>query len=194
MMIKKCSICGRLVHESSKCPYCGHENCFIPVENQVRVHKNVKTEYDKLKELIKKEKYTDAIEVSHYVLEWTPTTSEVFWIRLLARNGCKNDAQLIQKGFEYEESADFFNAFKYGSDAEKTVYQEVRKTVEEIRSALADAVRQHEYEEKKATQIVKLREEMTDEIEQKRSNLFNLWSQLEKKNRKCILLNRIASC
>ncbi len=62
------------------------------------IHENVRDEYENLERLVKNGKYTEAITLSKLVLEWMPNCSDVFWLRLLAKNGCDSDEALIRKG------------------------------------------------------------------------------------------------
>lgn len=92
-------------------------------------HKH-RMEYSQLATLLDSGDFAKLIEKSRVVLRWMPTCSEVFWIRLLAKNGCKNDIELIQKGINCDNSADFYNAYRYGTPAEKATYDNVKNLIE----------------------------------------------------------------
>ena len=117
MMIVKCPKCKKLIHKTDSCPYCGNSATFENVNEKTVVHENVVAEYSELPLLLASGKFTQVIEQSRIILRWMPTCSSVFWIRLLAKNECKTDAELIEKGLNCDDAADFYNAVRYGSEA-----------------------------------------------------------------------------
>ena len=180
MMIVKCPKCKKLIHKTDSCPYCGNSATFENVNEKTVVHENVVAEYSELPLLLASGKFTQVIEQSRIILRWMPTCSSVFWIRLLAKNVCKTDAELIEKGLNCDDAADFYNAVRYGSEAEKATYESVKALIESIRTALENVVVKHEHEEKAATPIVKCQGEFASELQARQKELFDLWSQLEK--------------
>ena len=180
MMIVTCPKCGKKIHKFDKCLYCGNTMKEKTVNEITNVYENVSMEYSQLATLLDSGDFAKLIEKSRVVLRWMPTCSEVFWIRLLAKNGCKNDIELIQKGINCDNSADFYNAYRYGTPAEKATYDNVKNLIENIRVAFESAIINHEYEEKAATTIVKCKNEVPLELQTKRKELFELWTQLEK--------------
>lgn len=180
MKIVICSKCGKMIHKSTKCLYCGNDSEFQDISVPTEIHENVITEYEQLFNFLNAGKFSSMLELSRYVLEWMPTCSEVFWMRMLAKNKCKNDAELVQKGIEYDESADFYNAMQYASSDEKTVYQQIKQLIDLIKNGLEKAVIRHEYEEKALTPILKYQKEIFDEINERRKKLFILCSDLGK--------------
>lgn len=180
MMTVICHKCGKKIHRADKCPYCSNSIDFEIVNEEINIHENVAMEYLQLDTLLNAGEFAQLIEKSRVVLQWMPTCSAVFWFRLLAKNGCKTDAELIQKGINCDSSADFYNAYRYGTSAEKATYESVKELIENIRVAFKSAVTIHEYEEKAATPIVRCKSEFISELEEKRKELFALWTQLEK--------------
>lgn len=180
MMIVTCHKCGKKIHRADKCPYCGNSIEFEIVNERINVHENVSMEYSKLDTLLDSGEFVQLIEKSQKVLQWMPTCSAVFWMRLLAKNSCKTDAELIQKGINCDNSADFYNAYRYGTSVEKATYDSVKDLIENVRITFESAIIIHEYEEKAATPIVRYQSQFPLELKAKRKELFDLWTQLEK--------------
>lgn len=180
MKIMICPKCGKKIHIADRCLFCGNETDFKLFEDNQNIHENAAKEVSELPSLVKSGSFGKAVDISRVVLRWMPSCAEVFWIRLLAKNKCKNDAELVQKGISFEDSADFFNAMKYASVGEREVYSELRKLVDNIKVSFEKTVKEHEYEEKKSTPIIRCQGELSDVLNTKRKHLFELWSELEK--------------
>lgn len=179
MKVVKCTKCGKLIHAAPNCPFCGCTGDFDSVPQGLEIHENAATEYSRLQEAINNEEYDKALDISNSVLEWMPFCSSVFWMRVLAKHNCRNDAALIRKGFQYESDEDFYNAVLFGSAEEKQVYQELQDCIKNIKDALVAAVMKNEFDEMSFTPLQKSNDEMKDEISRRRSKLFALWSHLE---------------
>lgn len=180
MTIVKCPKCGKYFHKAEMCPYCGNSTEFENVDEKIEVHENVAAEYAELPSLLVSGKFAQLIEKSRVVLRWMPTCSSVFWMRLLAKNECKTDTEIIEKGLNCDDASDFYNAVRYGSQVEKNTYESVKILIESIRVAFETIIAKHEYEEKMATPIVRCQDEFALELQTRRQELFDLWSQLEK--------------
>lgn len=180
MMIVICHKCGRKIHSADKCPYCGNAIEFETINEKTEIHEKVSMEYLQLAAFLDAGEFTKLLEKSRVVLRWMPTCSAVFWMRLLAKNGCKTDAELIQKGVNCDDSAEFYNAYRYGTTAEKATYNNVKNLIENICVALESAIIIHEYEEKVATPIMRYKSEAHSNFRKKYKELFELWTQLEK--------------
>lgn len=180
MMIVTCCKCKKKIHKFDKCPYCGNSAEFEDVNEIINVHENVFTEYSELSTLLSSKKFDQLIEESRTILKWMPKCSSVFWIRLLAKNECKTDAELIQKGINCADSADFYNAYRYGTPDEKSAYADIKNLIEKVYTGLKNAIITHEYEEKAATSIIKCQKEFNFKLEEKSKELFTLWKRLEK--------------
>lgn len=180
MMIVICHKCKKKIHKADKCPYCGNSTEFEAINEILNVHENVFKEYSQLSTLLDSGEFKQLIEQSRIVLQWMPTCSLVFWMRLLAKNGCKTDAELIQKGINCDDSADFYNAYRYGTSFEKAAYDNVKNLIENIRVTFASTIKIHEYKEKAATPIVRYKNEFFSELQEKQNKLFEFWTQLEK--------------
>ena len=180
MKIVVCPKCRRKIHAADKCLFCGNGSNFQVIDVKDNIHENVYEEYNVLEKILRKRAFDELIEKSRMVLRWMPTKSDVFWLRLLAKNKCCNDAELVQKGIAFDESADYYNAQKYASNDEKEVYGAVYVLVGKIQNEFQKAAVIHEYEEKKATHILHVQSEFCEEIDQRRKKLFDLWSKIEK--------------
>ena len=130
MKIVVCPNCGRKIHAADKCLFCGNDNGFQEISGNDKIHENVFDEYGMLEDLLKKRAFDEMIEKSRIVLRWMPTKSDIFWLRVLAKSKCTNDAELVQRGIRFDESADYYNAQKYASPDEQEVYVAVYELVQ----------------------------------------------------------------
>lgn len=179
MIIVKCEKCGELLHQADRCFACGNTVGFAKIEETNTIHENVNEEYSKIEILVKTEKFDDALEMSRKVLEWMPFCSDVFWLRLLAKKRCTSDEMLIRKGVSCEESAEFYNAVRFASEAQKKVYMGIESKILEVKKILKDFVIEHKYSEKGNTDILQHQLDMPAEIETYRKKLHSLWEELK---------------
>lgn len=178
MEIVKCGKCGKLIHLSEKCCYCGSSVQTKPIEKAV-VHDNVADKYQRMEALLVKGQFEEALALSEKVLEWMPKDAEVFWLRLLAKNSCTNDAELIKKGFDCE-GPEFSNALQHATAVQKSVYVEVQNKLEEIQRRLSKALSESIRKKKLGTDLVRINEEMPTKVAAYRKELHEMWSALEK--------------
>ena len=178
MTIVKCKKCKKHLHKSNKCFYCGNTIGFNEVE-MPSIHENVVVEYSKVEALVESKKFTEALQLSHIVIEWMPNLAGIFWLRLLARKKCTTAVELIQKGFNCEEDADFCNALAFSIGAERKAYQDMRNTVLAIQKALRSEILSHEYQCKMKTNILQIKKTMKGEVDARKKTLFTLWTELE---------------
>lgn len=179
MIIMKCNKCGELLHKADRCFSCGSTTDFEKLTSATTVHENVHDEYEKLENLVRNGKFEEAIAMSRLVLEWMPSCSDVFWMRVLIKNRCTTDEELIRKGFSVADSADYHNAVLFGTEEQKKVYALVASKIAAAQNALKTAIIDHEYSEKAATPIVQIQAEFPNEIDSRRKKLFDMWKQLE---------------
>ncbi len=179
MIIVKCNKCGEFLHKADKCFACGNTNDFEEVLSVMHIHENVREEGMWFEHNVQTGKFDQALADTLKILEWTPNCAEAFWARLLVKNRCTSDEELIKKGFSVTESADYHNAVLFGNEEQKKVYALVAAKIDAVQKALKTAIIDHEYSEKSATPIVQLQTELPTEIETRRTKLFDLWKQLE---------------
>ena len=188
MNIFKCDKCGKMLHETDRCFFCGNRNGFTKVDIEEKLHDNVKSEYERLEFLVKHGRFSDALTVSDSVLEWMPLNSSVFWLRLLAQKRCTNDKELLQTGFSCDDSADFYNAVLYANEFEKQLYSDMKRKVLEVRDVLLNHVTNHEYVQKEATTILAVRESYADQLKKCKEKLFKLCEELNQQESKIMAL------
>ena len=179
MTIVKCNKCGELIHKADRCFLCGNTSDFTKVDSTFAIHENVKDEYIRLDQLVRNGKFQEALDLSRVVLEWMPSCSDVFWLRLLAKSQCVSDEALIRKGVSCEDSADYCNAVMFADESQKRVYAIVAKKISLIKNVLAKYITEHEYSEKNGTAILQHQSEMPATIEAHRKKLFELWKELK---------------
>ncbi len=179
MIIVKCKKCGEFLHKADRCFVCGNTNDFEEVPSVMHIHENVREEGMWFEHNVHTGKFDEALADTTKVLEWTPNCAEAFWVRLLVKNRCTSDEELIRRGFPVAESADYHNAVLFGNEEQKKVYALVAAKIDAVQKALKQAIIDHEYSEKAATPIVQLQAELPTEIETRRAKLFDMWKQLE---------------
>lgn len=179
MKIVICPKCKKKIHKANKCLYCGNTDGFEVIENISDVHENVETEFEKLQDLLDKGSFDETVKVASKVLKWMPTCSQVFWINLLAKNKCRTDAELVQKGISCADNPEFFNAVRFGSDNEKAVYEEVKRLIAAVQISLEKYITEHEREAKQATSILQYQSDFTEFIAEKRKKLYGFWSEIQ---------------
>lgn len=180
MKIIKCPQCGKYLHETEQCFYCGNTKNFNHVEGKTSyIHDNVVDEYLRVESLIKNKEYDKAMMLTHKVVEWMPRFAGIFWLRLLAKNRCASAIDLIVKGFYCEEDPDFCNAINFSSDEEHNVYLEIQATERALYNELYRAVQEHECYCKKRTGILDMPQTMQKELEMWSKKFFDLWDDLK---------------
>lgn len=164
MKIVKCTKCKKHLHKTGKCFYCGNTMGFSEVEMPT-IHENVVAEYARVEALVESKKFAEALQLAHAVVEWMPNLAGIFWLRLLARKKCTTAIELIQKGFNCEEDADFCNAMTFATGAERKAYQDVRNIVLAAQKALRAEILSHEYQCKMKTNILQIKKTMKGEVD-----------------------------
>ena len=178
MKIVKCLDCGKYVHKANRCLYCGNVINGEEIERPV-VHENVVAEYLKVLSLIEGKKFSEAISHAHTVIEWMPNLAGIFWLRLLAKNECVSVVDLLRKGFDCEEDADFCNALLFSTGGEHDAYYEIQKTISNVQKVLKKEIISHQYDAKRQTDIFEIKKNMQKEMDERRQKLYSLWLDLE---------------
>lgn len=178
MKIVKCSKCGHYIYIADQCLYCGNTTGFDEIE-MPQIHENVVDEYSKVESLVKSRKFDEAISISNKVIEWMPNFSGIFWLRLLAKERCASTVELLGKGFNCEDNADFCNALKFSNGAEQTIYLDIKNLVITARKRLKEEILNHEFHCKLKTDILQIKNSIKSEINMRQEKLLSLWSDLE---------------
>lgn len=177
MKIVTCAKCGKEIHRAERCCYCGGTD-FLPTGHQVWVHENVETEYDLLEELLRQKEFSQVVDLTHIVLAWTPRCAEAYWMRLLARNGCTDDRQLILLGVDLENDGDYFNATRYGDDLENRVYETVCSYRDDLEGKLIETMENHYREKRRALDLPGCRDALVRLVEGEQDRIMNLCARL----------------
>lgn len=179
MRIVKCVHCNRLVHSDNVCFFCGN-GTGSAVISEAEVHENARESFAAAEALVAQGRFSEAETELCEVMKWSPNSSEVHWLRLLARAKCKNDRELFFSGITIAESPDYETAQRYASEDEKRVYSEVDNAAAALKKAIADLVIKHN-----AAIIEKLG--LSGELSvtrniigEKRSKLLTLWQEMRK--------------
>lgn len=177
MKIVVCESCGRLIHRAERCYHCGSGEMY-PSEYQVELHSAAAENYARMEELLSHGEYQQVLELSEQVLEWMGFSSEVYWMRLLARSGCSTDRELLAMGADLEEDPDYYNAIRHAEAEEHQVYLDLRDQMDSVREALAGLLRRHFREEKLALGLKDCQQELDRQLEAGKPRVLELWEQL----------------
>ena len=178
MKIGKCSQCGNYMYSGECCLYCGNTD----VNNEIvlpPINEKVVELISETENLVKTRKFDEAIRLSNIILEWPPNFARIFWLRLLAKKKCSSALELLGKGFDCENDADFCNAIKYSMGEEKSIYSDLRIKVNAFREMIKKEIIDHEMECKLRTDILAINRDMEKEVNKRKEKLFSLWSDLE---------------
>ena len=189
MRIVRCTKCKKYLHKAAACFHCGNTTGFEDIEVST-VHENAIEAYSKVESLVENQKFNEALELSHIVIEWMPNLADIFWLRLLAKNRCSNAATLIQKGFNCTEDPDFCNALTFSKSAERSAYEDVQSMVLAVQKALKTEILNHEYNCKMRTNILQIKKTMNGIVETHQKNLFSLWAELEETEKSMCILEK----
>lgn len=178
MKIARCSQCGNYMYLGDLCFCCGNTVGYNEISLPL-IHENVSDLVSETEILVKNRKFDEAISLSNKVIEWPPNFARIFWLRLLAKKKCSSMLELMGKGFNCEEDADFCNAIKYSVGVEKTIYSDLKNKVNAVREMLKKEVHNHEIECELRTDILDINRDMRREMDKRKEKLFSLWSDLE---------------
>lgn len=178
MKIVKCPKCGKYLHKAQRCLFCGNTSGFQEIPEEA-VHKNIGTDYAHVDYLVESKKYDEAMELSYGVIEWMPNLAGIFWLRLLAKNKCSNDSELIIKGFDCEHDSDYCNALRFAKAEARQAYSAIGDIVKALRQSFKTELTSHEIQKKSETDIFNIKKTFQGEIEDRKKKLFDLWSELE---------------
>lgn len=178
MKIVKCPQCGKYLHKAARCLYCGNTAGFQEIPEE-EIHKNVSTDYAHAIYLLESKKFDEAMELSYSVIEWMPNLSEIFWLRLLAKNNCVSDVELIYKGFDCEQDSDYCNALRFAKGESKKAYSGIGDIIKMLRQSFKSELASHELKKKAETDILNIKKTFQGDIDSRKKKLFELWSNLE---------------
>lgn len=193
MKIIKCS-CNNYIHIF---PISENITCFI-CGNSANTKKAINYSFDphfsflndkisEVDKLISLSKFDEAKKIINEILEEAPgpkidklnNTGEVYWRKLLADNGCKNDQELLSKGKPLQQYSAYNNAYKFASENEKQTYILINKSKDNVASYIKAQLKKQELKEKTDTQAAKLLDDYRNELEILQKETQNKIKQLE---------------
>lgn len=177
MRIVRCPSCGRLVHMDDKCLFCQStlENTAVCLSE---VHENARDAFDKAETLVKQGHFDAAQNYLCEVMKWSPNSSEVHWLRLLARTGCKNDRELFYSGAHIAESTDYDTALRYAGGEEKQTYSAVGDACAELKNKLLGMIRSRNSMMMNNLDLENVLSDMRQFISIKRNDVLAAWQEL----------------
>lgn len=179
MKIVRCLNCGRLVHEEKLCFFCGSSLSGEAVSS-AEVHENAQTSFSLAGSLVTQGRFDEALAALDEVMKWSPNCSEVHWLRLLARNGCKNDRELFYSGVCVIGTPDHETALRYASEEEKQVYTSVGNCCAALRKTLLDMIGSRNKAVIERLDLTETLSQLRKFISEKQITLISTWQELRK--------------
>lgn len=179
MRILRCSNCNRLIHAGASCFFCKSSK-ESPQVSAAEVHENARTPLMMAETLVEQGRFDEALAALAEVMKWSPNSSEVHWLRLLARARCSSDAQLLYSGADIADSADFDTALRYASEEEKQVYLGVSNSCDALRKTLVDMIKSRNAMTIDKLNLSEVLSQMQRFVSEKRSALLSTWQELRK--------------
>ncbi len=177
MSVSQCPKCGKYLHRSECCYHCGASLAGVTFA-QPQMHENADV-YNLILENMEKRQFSEALKLLAVVIEWMPDFAQAYWLKLLAKNQCRNGAELIAKGFDCDADGDFYHALTRSEGPEHQEVQEIGQLVRTVRAGLLAAVDRHEREAIVGTNVIAIQEQMHSILKEKRETLFHLWTELQ---------------
>ena len=179
MRILKCSNCNRLIHAGGACFFC-RSSKESPQVCAAEVHENARTSLSMAETLVAQGRFDEALAALAEVMKWSPNSSEVHWLRLLARARCKSDAELFYSGADIADSADFDTALRYASEEEKQVYCGISNSCNALRKTLVDMIKSRNAMTIDKLNLSEVLSQMQQYVGEKRGILLSTWQELRK--------------
>lgn len=179
MKIVRCLNCGRLVHKDAVCLFCGNITFSEPVSSE-KIHENAQTSFSLAGSLMVQGRFNEALAAIDEVMKWSPNCSEVHWLRLLSRNGCKNDRELFYSGVCVIGTPDHETAVRYASEEEKQVYTSVGNSCAALRKTLLDMIRSRNKAVIEKLDLSETLSQLRQFITEKQNTLLSSWQELRK--------------
>ena len=178
MNIVQCPQCGAYIHQAELCFHCG-AHILLPDNPVPAIHENAIENYLRMDRFLQAKKFSQVIILSFDVLQWEPEFSDAFRLRLLARHEKTSVLELLSEGFSCESDADYLNALKFSSGAERTAYEDLGTAVRAVRENLIRVLNQSEHQSKMETDVIQIRRDAAAEIEDRKRKVFGLWSEMQ---------------
>lgn len=178
MKILKCLKCGNVIHEFDNCLFCGNQSDFLTLE-EPKVHPNAQNDYILAQEMVAKGDFISAEVAIDSVIRWSPSISEVRWLRFLIKNKCRSDVELLCRGFSADENADYGAAIAFANETQKAVYSSFCSVVESMKSYLTKTAEVFTSQAIIALEIPKRRKEMQFFFTNKRRSLITKWGKVQ---------------
>ena len=94
-----------------------------------------------------------------------PNSGELYWKKLLAEVGCKNNDELLVMGKPLDQYPAFYNAINYASETEKSNYLSIEENKKSIRETLLKTLKKQELDEKLGKQPDKSLSDLQAELD-----------------------------
>lgn len=143
------------------------------------LHDRVRSAYEDARSLMASGKFAEACRLLDIVRQWSPRESGVFFYRLLAKNGCATECDLLMHGFDPDEThgdPDFLSARKLAADSdEESFYRTLADANGKIRAKLAE-VEEKAFEEELADIRERIRVR-TEELYRQHADIRGIWQE-----------------
>lgn len=189
MSVLKCRKCRKNILFTKKCYHCGSVQGFDTI-SEIKEHDNAAATFAKVKEYINLGKYDQAVSQASVVIEWMPTSPEIYWLRLLAKNKCNSASELIRHGFNPNADADYYNVCRFSIGEEQKCYQNFGIIVNRLQQSLINTIRGHAYGRVRNSGIVSQEKASHEFFERKRTELFSAWTELNSIEQQMVALEK----
>lgn len=109
--------------------------------------------------------YSRAVELYDKYIEKFPNSSQLYWGRMLSRNRCKNDTELLVRGINIINDSDYVLAFHFASPEQKIYYGKIATIYKSIVADVINCLHKNEKIEKQNTDIKKIQTETLSDID-----------------------------
>ena len=179
MKIGICSECKRIIHIDKACFFCGKQTA-ASVVSEAEVHENARESFAKAETLVAQGRFADAESALSEVMKWSPNSSEVHWLRLLARAKCRNDRELFFSGVTITDSPDYETAQRYASEKERQLYSEIDSACGKLKKALTDMIKSYNANAIARLELASKQARVKQFLSDKRNVLLTAWQELRK--------------
>lgn len=189
MSVLKCRKCGKNILFTKKCYHCGSVQGFDTI-SMIEEHDNAAAAFAEVKESIILGKYDKALSKASTVIEWMPTSPEIYWLRLLAKNKCNSASELIRHGFNPDADADYYNLCRFSAGEVQKCYQDFGIIVNRLQQSLMGVIYDNIYGRVQNSGIISQKKASFEFFEGKRIELLATWSEMNAIEQQMIIFEK----
>lgn len=178
MKVAVCGVCGKYVilHRSDNvCMYCNSV-----MKGIADLSGNIGRKYaQECDDMLSGSNFAGALRLCDEYIEKIHESGLLYWCRLLARNNCGNETQILYSGKDIFKDGDFINALEFANEEESKALITLREIHKHIVKRVIFEVEESEKKEKRATNIVYIQESCQDRINEIKNKLKEKTEELD---------------